>query len=65
MDYNELLFAYHARDLAARRLLNRVPEGLTDAEDASFRQANFDAVLMEVVEELQGIAEKIRKLEGK
>jgi hypothetical protein len=65
MDYNELLFAYHARDLAVRRLGNRAPKGLTDAEDSNFRHANFDAVLTEVVEELQGIAEKIKKSESK
>lgn len=60
MDYNELLFAFHVRDLAAKRLGTYVPKGLTEEAEQEFRFKNFDAVVHEVVEEISGIAEKIR-----
>lgn len=59
MDYNRLLFAYHARELAIKRVISRTPANLTQEARDVFLHQNFDTTLDEVIDELQGIANKI------
>jgi hypothetical protein len=57
----ELLLALGVRDLAMRRWVRALPDGLTPAEEADWKGKNpFADVLKGVVEELDWIADSIK-----
>jgi len=61
MDYSELLFAYHVRELAMKRLVHETPEGLTPEAATQYMFERFEPTVLGVVRELQNVATMIRK----
>ncbi|KFI06949.1 hypothetical protein JN27_15010 [Massilia sp. BSC265] len=60
MDYSELLFAYHVRELAMKRLVHETPEGLTAEAATQYMFERFEPTVLGVVRELQNVATMIR-----
>ncbi len=60
MDYSELLFAYHVRELAMKRLVHETPEGLSAEAATRFMFERFEPTVLGVVRELQNVATIIR-----
>lgn len=61
MDYSELLFAYHVRELAMKRLVHETPEGLTAEAATQYMFERYEPTVIGVVRELQNVATMIRK----
>jgi len=60
-DYSELLFAYHVRELAMKRLVHETPEGLSAEAATQYMFERFEPTVMGVVRELQNVATMIRE----
>ena len=61
MDYNELLFAYHVRELAMKRLVHETPEGLSPEAATQYMFERFEPTNVGVVKELENVATLISK----
>lgn len=61
MDYSELVFAYHVRELAMKRLVHETPEGLTAEAATQYMFERYEPTVIGVVRELQNVATMIRK----
>ena len=61
MDYNELLFAYHVRELAMKRLVHETPEGLSPEAATQYMFERFEPTIVGVVKELENVATIIAK----
>ena len=61
MDYNELLFAYHVRELAMKRLVHETPEGLSAEAATQYMFERFEPTIIGVVKELENVATIISK----
>jgi len=61
MDYNELLFAYHVRELAMKRLVHETPEGLSAEAATQYMFERFEPTIIGVVKELENVATIIAK----
>lgn len=61
LDYSELLFAYHVRELAMKRLVQETPEGLTAEAATQYMFERFEPTVIGVVRELQNVAAMIRQ----
>ena len=61
MDYNELLFAYHVRELAMKRLVHETPEGLSPEAATQDMFERFEPTIVGVVKELENVATIISK----
>ena len=61
MDYNELLFAYHVRELAMKRLVHETPEGLSPEAATQYMFERFEPTIVGVVKELENVATIISK----
>jgi len=61
MDYNEMLFAYHVRELAMKRLVHETPEGLSAEAATKYMFERFEPTVIGVVRELQSVAVMIAK----
>jgi hypothetical protein len=61
MDYSEMLFAYHVRELAMKRLVHETPEGLTAEAATQYMFERFEPTVIGVVRELQNVATMVRK----
>ncbi|MBQ5946572.1 hypothetical protein [Massilia sp. ST3] len=61
MDYNELLFAYHVRELAMKRLVHETPEGLSAEAATQYMFERFEPTIVGVVKELENVATIIAK----
>ena len=61
MDYTELLFAYHVRELAMKRLVHETPEGLSPEAATRFMFERFEPTVIGVVRELQNVAVMVAK----
>jgi tRNA A37 threonylcarbamoyltransferase TsaD len=60
-NYSELLFAYHVRELAMKRLVHETPEGLSPEAATRYMFERFEPTVIGVVRELQNVATMIRK----
>ncbi|MCC2970716.1 hypothetical protein [Massilia sp. IC2-476] len=60
-DYSELLFAYHVRELAMKRLVHETPEGLSAEAATQYMFERFEPTVIGVVRELQNVAAMIQK----
>lgn len=56
MDVNELLFAYHVRELAMKRLVHETPEGLSPEAATQYMFERFEPTIASVVKELENVA---------
>ncbi|MEH6435188.1 hypothetical protein [Massilia sp. DD77] len=56
MDVNELLFAYHVRELAMKRLVHETPEGLSPEAATQYMFERFEPTIVGVVKELENVA---------
>ena len=61
MDVNELLFAYHVRELAMKRLVHETPEGLSPEAATQYMFERFEPTIVGVVKELENVATIISK----
>ncbi|NNG22514.1 hypothetical protein [Telluria aromaticivorans] len=61
MDHTELLFAYHVRELAMKRLVHETPEGLSPEAATRYMFERFEPTVIGVVRELQNVAVIIAK----
>ena len=61
IDYSELLFAYHVRELAMKRLVHETPEGLSAEAATQYMFERFEPTVVGVVRELQNVAAMIQK----
>ncbi len=61
MDVNELLFAYHVRELAMKRLVHETPEGLSAEAATQYMFERFEPTIVGVVKELENVATIIAK----
>ena len=61
MDYTELLFAYHVRELAMKRLVHETPEGLSPEAATRYMFERFEPTVIGVVRELQNVAAIVAK----
>ena len=61
MDVNELLFAYHVRELAMKRLVHETPEGLSAEAATQYIFERFEPTMVGVVMELENVATIIAK----
>ena len=61
MDFNELLFAYHVRELAMKRLVHETPEGLSAEAATQYMFERFEPTIVGVVKELENVATIIAK----
>ena len=61
MDYTELLFAYHVRELAMKRLVHETPEGLSPEAATKYMFERFEPTVIGVVRELQNVAAMVAK----
>jgi hypothetical protein len=64
MDHNELLFAYHVRELAMKRLVHETPEGLSAEAATQYMFERFEPTIIGVVKELENVAAIIAKARG-
>jgi len=64
MDVNELLFAYHVRELAMKRLVHETPEGLSAEAATQYMFERFEPTIVGVVKELENVAAIIAKARG-
>ena len=61
LNYSELLFAYHVRALAMKRLVHETPEGLSAEAATQYMFERFEPTVIGVVRELQNVAAMIQK----
>jgi hypothetical protein len=61
MDHTELLFAMQVRQLALGRLSKNAPDHLTDEGRRAFIIENFPATLVDVIHEIEDVAEMVAK----
>ncbi len=61
MDYTELLFAYHVRELAMKRLVHETPEGLSPEAATRYMFERFEPTVIGIVRELRNVAVMVAK----
>lgn len=61
MDYTELLFAYHVRELAMKRLVHETPEGLSPEAATRYMFERFEPTVIGIVRELRNVAVVVAK----
>lgn len=58
MDYTEMLFAYHVRQEAMQKIIDKYPNGMTDGEMLN----ELDLAISDIITSTAGIANRIRRV---